>query len=375
MNALLFTLEYPPFYGGVANYYGNLVKHWPTDSGKIFVLAQKNKDNAQDFKYSGDNVFYANLLGAPIWPRWIWSFFYLWRIVKSKNIKHIIVGHILPLGIVAYYFSYLTGVPYTVVLHGMDFTFSQAIRRKKKISQKILARAENIICANSYTASLVKEILSEEDRRKVKVVNPGIDPNIPFITTEEKQVLRKKYHLEDKIILFSIGRLVKRKGFDKVIEALPEVLQAVPNLYYVLAGDGEDKKYIKEKARGIKNIIFLGKITEQEKWKWLASCDIFIMPARNRNSDFEGFGIVYLEAGLAGKPVIAGDSGGVRDAVVGGKTGILVNPRDISRIANAIIKLALDQKLRQELGQAGRERTVSQFNWQEKARKFAEIIL
>ncbi len=373
MNILLFTLEYPPFYGGVANYYGNLVKYWPTQAGKIFVLAQRNK--SQEFKDTSDNVFYANLLGAPIWPRWIWSFFYLWRIIKSKNIKHIIVGHILPLGIVAYYFSRFLGIPYTVVLHGMDFTFSQATRRKKKISQKILARAENIICANSYTSSLVKKILSEEDKRKVKVVNPGIDPNIPSITKEEKQVLRKKYHLEDKIILFSIGRLIKRKGFDKVIEAMPEVLSIVPNLYYVLAGTGEDEKYIKEKAKNIKNIIFLGKISEREKWTWLDLCDIFIMPARNRDGDFEGFGIVYLEAGLMSKPVIAGDSGGVRDAVLEEKTGILINPNDISQIANAIIRLAQDPKLQHELGRRGRERVIKQFNWKDKAKEFAEIIL
>ncbi len=373
MNILLFTLEYPPFYGGVANYYGNLVKYWPGSADKIFVLAQGNK--SQEFKDTSDNVFYANLLGAPIWPRWIWSFFYLWRIVKSKNIKHIIVGHILPLGIVAYYFFRFTGMPYSVVLHGMDFTFSQVTRRKKKISQKILARAQNIICANSYTSSLVKEILTQENKKKVKVVNPGIDTNIPFITEEEKQTLRKKYHLENKVILFSIGRLIKRKGFDKVIEAMPEVLSIAPNLYYVLAGTGEDEEYIKEKARSIKNVIFLGKIKEREKWTWLALCDIFIMPARNRDGDFEGFGIVYLEAGLMSKPVIAGDSGGVRDAVSEEKTGILINPNDTSQIAKAIIRLVQDQKLQHELGLKGRERAIKQFNWEDKAKEFADIIL
>ena len=372
MNTLLFTLEYPPFYGGVANYYGNLVKYWPANAGKIFVLSQINK--FQEFKNTPNDVFYADLLGAPIWPRWIWSFFYLWRVVKSKNIDHIIVGHILPLGIVAYYFSRFLGMPYTVVLHGMDFTFSQATKRKEKISKKILNQAKNIICANSYTASLVKDILSEETKKKVRVVNPGINLNVPFITKGEKQSLIEKYHLEDKIVLFSIGRLVKRKGFDKVIEVMPNILSTIPNLCYVLAGTGKDEKYIKEKASDIKNIIFLGKISEREKWTWLSLCDIFIMPARNCSSDFEGFGIVYLEAGLMSKPVIAGDSGGVRDAVLGDKTGILVNPNNNSQIISAIIRLAQDQNLRHKLGQKGRERTIKQFNWRDKAKEFAEII-
>jgi len=110
--------------------------------------------------------------------------------------------------------------------------------------------------------------------------------------------------------------------------------------------------------------IFLGKITDEEKWAWMDLCDIFIMPSRNIDDDFEGFGIVYLEANLSGKPVIAGDTGGVRDAVQNGVSGLLVDPENVDEIANAIIKLSKDKELIKKLGEQGRERAIREFNWE-----------
>ena len=119
-----------------------------------------------------------------------------------------------------------------------------------------------------------------------------------------------------------------------------------------------------------KKIIFLGQITDDDKWAWLELCDIFIMPSRNINGDYEGFGIVYLEANLAGKPVIAGDSGGVRDAVINNINGLLVNPENAQEIAAVVIKLASDAKLRQDLGSQGKRRVVENFN----AKKLVEKL-
>ena len=126
------------------------------------------------------------------------------------------------------------------------------------------------------------------------------------------------------------------------IKAMKEAVKSTPNLYYFIAGDGPDKRYIKESAKGVKNIVYLGEITDEEKWAWLKVCDIFIMPSRDIDGDFEGFGIVYIEASLMGKPIVAGDTGGVRDAVLGARTGILVDPENENRIAGAITALAQD---------------------------------
>lgn len=159
-----------------------------------------------------------------------------------------------------------------------------------------------------------------------------------------------------------------------VIKSMAEAVRQVPNLYYFMAGDGPDKKYLYELAKGVPNIVFLGRISDEEKWTWLRNCDIFITPSREIEGDFEGFGIVYLEANICTKPVIAGDSGGVRDAVKGAYSGILVDPEDTNQITGAIVKLAQDPGLRKTLGGQGRERALKEFRWEDKVKEIYNII-
>lgn len=98
------------------------------------------------------------------------------------------------------------------------------------------------------------------------------------------------------------------------------------------------------------------------------------MPARAINGDFEGFGIVYLEANLYGKPVIAGNSGGVSDAVVNNETGLLIDPENISEIADAIKLLVNSPEKRLSLGTTGRERVLRDFLWSSQIKKLYENL-
>lgn len=355
MKTLLFTLEYPPFLGGVANYYGNIVKNWPES---ISVL-----DNNGGKLIAGWLPFF----------RWLPSFFVLSKIVKKEKISHILVGHILPLGTVAYLYFKLAKIPYSIFLHGMDLNYALKTGRKKRIAKKILDNAEHIICANSQTAKDVESVVN--DKNKIVVVNPGVESRITHNVQRITQI-KEKYDLKNKFILFSVGRLVKRKGFDRVVESLPDILKIFPDLVYVVAGKGEDEEYLKSKAKELPKdaVIFLGAISEDEKWAWLEVCDIFIMPSRNIDGDAEGFGIVYLEANLCGKPVIAGDSGGVRDAVQHELNGLLVNPEKNKEISDAILRLLINKNFRMELGKHGRERVLKDFGWSEKVNKIFELL-
>jgi len=377
MKLLLFTLEYPPFKGGVANYYGNLVHFWPThNSNGPQTESSSANYAANEFTDEGIDVlnnYKGQLINKWLRPRWLPSLFMLYRCLRKGEYKHLIVGHILPLGWIAYLVDKFIPTPYTVFLHGMDFTFAIKTQRNRERTKKILKKAKHIICANSYTAKLAKEFLGPELAVKVEIVNPGVDISArPSLT--EIELLRDKYNLYDKKILFSIGRLIKRKGFDKVIEVMPKVAKANPNLYYVLAGNGPDRKYIHAMAKKNKNVIFLGAIDDLEKQAWLAMADVFIMPAREIAGDFEGFGIVYLEANLAGTAVIAGDSGGVRDAVKDGYSGLLVDPENNQQISNAITKLIKDATLRKKLVDQGRSRVKKEFRWEDKVREIFNII-
>ena len=148
----------------------------------------------------------------------------------------------------------------------------------------------------------------------------------------------------------------------KALASLDEVTRN--KICYLVAGTGEADYYLKEMAskEGV-NVIFIGEVSDLEKWSFLDLCDIFVMPSRSINGDFEGFGIVYLEANLYGKPVIAGRSGGVSDAVINNETGILVDPENINEVASAIKLLVNNEPERLRLGKNGRARVMIDLLW------------
>lgn len=359
MKTLLFTTEFPPFSGGIANYYGHLANYWPLNE-KLIIL-----DNNQGELISGHGFF-----------TWRPAFGVLKRKVAKSQIDYILVGQILPLGTVAWWRSFFQPFKYAVFLHGMDLSFALRFWRKKILAGLILRRADKIICANSYVAEKTKEFYPFS-ADKIAVVNPGVPAGAPPVSLADLEELQNSYNLHDKIVLFSLGRLVKRKGVDRTIQALAQIKEPLASrLVYFIAGAGRDEEYLRHlvPAKLSSKIIFLGELSEKEKWAWLKQSDIFVMPARNINGDFEGFGIVYLEANLSGKPVIAGRSGGVSDAVINDYNGLLVDSEDPLNIKDALIKLAENPELRRKLGEQGRERAIKEFNWEKQSAKLVNII-
>lgn len=357
MRTLLFTLEYPPFKGGVSKYYENLVKHWP-ESNEIFVL--ENNDKA--------------LINNSIWPKWLPALFRLTKKVEEKKISHVLVGQILPLGTVAYLVSKFKKFEYSIILHGLDFSLASRGLKKRWLSKKILSNAKNIICGNSYTAGLVKDFLG--NKNKIIVVNPGVEGRVTR-NAERITQIKKEHNLKNKLILLTVGRLVKRKGVDMVLTSLPKILEKNPDLIYVIAGNGPEEENIKNiiaKLKLEKNVLVIQNPTDEDKNAWYEICDIFIMPARNIDGDFEGFGIVYLEANLAGKPVIAGRSGGVADAVENNVNGLLIDPKNSEEITTAILSLVENKNLREKIGEQGRERAIKNFNWEKQIKIIHDSI-
>lgn len=363
------TLEYPPFKGGVAEYYSNLVEHWPEND--IWVLTQSQKKEE-----SSDNVRYKGLLTRFSYPRWLPAFFHIATTIRKHKIEYVLVGQILPLGTVVLALSGIFSFRYAVILHGMDLEYALKNKRKRKLASAVIKGCDKVVCGNSHTKDRVVEEFGADDD-KLAVVNPGVG-NIGEVNDTKKESLIKKYGLERKKVLLSLGRLVERKGFDKVIEAMPLVWEKDPDVVYVIGGEGEYGGRLRSMTTDLPSgdkdkIIFLGSVGSKEKWAWLDLADIFIMPSREINGDYEGFGIVYLEAGAVGLPVIAGDSGGVRDAVVDGENGIMANPEDENDITEAILTLIRDKEKGKRMGVAGKRRA-SKFAWEKQIKRLYKEI-
>jgi phosphatidyl-myo-inositol dimannoside synthase len=165
-------------------------------------------------------------------------------------------------------------------------------------------------------------------------------------------------------ILLSVGNLGKAhryKGFDTVIRALPGVLEAVPDLQYVVVGDGDDRPYLEGLAAEIgvgSHVTFTGGLTDSELAAYYNACDVFVLPSRSLQHighwDGEGFGLVYIEAALAGKPVVGSLGGGAAEAVLHGRTGLLVEPTTVKQVMDATVTLLTNPELASRMGCEGR---------------------
>jgi phosphatidylinositol alpha-1,6-mannosyltransferase len=313
--------------------------------------------------------------------RWLPAIRELNSLIKHRDIEYILVGHILPLGTVTFIiqkFYRLKGKPikYSVFFHGMDLSLAYRFWFKRFQTKLIIKSSENLICANRHTADLLKDNLPAKYWHKVHIVNPGVDNIVVMIEDSTIKSLKDKYKLAGKRIMLTVGRLVKRKGVDMVLQALAKENNLFSNLVYVIAGIGPDENYIKNiiKEKNLSNVILLGQISERDKWLWYDICDFFIMPARNIDGDFEGFGIVYLEANMLAKPVIAGSSGGVSDAVINGYNGIIVDPESLDQISSAIQQLTDNKTLCRKMGEYGQKRVRTEFNWEMQIEKIYKII-
>lgn len=169
--------------------------------------------------------------------------------------------------------------------------------------------------------------------------------------------------------LLSLARLAELyKGHDTLIRVLPLVRARCPGARLRIAGDGPLREYLQRIARsvGVDDAVdFLGEVADESLPDLYRTSDAFVLMSRESPSKggAEGFGIVILEAGACGKPVVAGRSGGLVDAVEDGVTGILVDPEDPAAVAEALIAVLSDQALAQRMGQAGRQRVLARFTW------------
>jgi phosphatidylinositol alpha-1,6-mannosyltransferase len=176
-------------------------------------------------------------------------------------------------------------------------------------------------------------------------------------------------------VLLCVSRLVPRKGQDVLIAAMPMIRRLAPEAALLLVGEGPYRVALEAAAatepRG--SVVFAGEVTAAELPAYYAACDVFLHPNRVDGTDFEGFGLVFLEAAAAGKPAIGGDSGGVPEAVERDVTGLLVDGADVGQVAEAIRRLATSPDLRQQMGRAGRARVERSFSWERTAAEVAAL--
>lgn len=295
----------------------------------------------------------------------------------AHKCQNVIFGASAPLGLLAKSLRKAGAKHIVALTHGHEVwwarmpLFSAALRR-------IGAQADQMTYLGEFTRGAVANVLMREDHSKLVHLPPGVD--LTRFTPGIKSVeLQKKWGIDDAPVIVSIGRLVARKGSDQLIKAMPDVLQRFPKSKLLLVGTGNYQKRLEKLVRNLKvqdSVIFAGRVEHELLPDYYRLGDIFAAPCRSRYGglEVEGLGIVYLEASACGVPVIAGKSGGAPDAVLDGKTGLLVDGRDHREVGAAVIKLLSDQPLRQKMGVDGRVWMEQLWSWEGIGARFEEII-
>ena len=271
-----------------------------------------------------------------------YSFLKALYIIQKYSVQqvHLCDGLLSPVGVLL---KFLTGAKVTVTLHGLDITYDNPFYQM--FIPRCVTKLDGIVCVSHSTRD---ECLGRVVPCPNHTVIPnGIRPGQLYLEPPKNELRRKLESLigvssRNKKILFTIGHLVKRKGVAWFVKNV--MLRLEDSCLYVIAGEGPERRTIQNivDQYGLKGrVLLLGEISNEDRKLLYNASNIFIMPNITVPGDVEGFGIVTLEAGSCGLPVVASDIQGLRDAVIDGKTGYLVEERDVEGFVGRITDMNL----------------------------------
>jgi glycosyltransferase involved in cell wall biosynthesis len=240
----------------------------------------------------------------------------------------------------------------------------------RKIIYQLIDKADAYIANTSYERDFLRD--KGIEGRKIHVVGVGTDPD--KFELADGSAARARYGLGNDPVIVFVGQQGGHKGIETLLKAMPFVWRQSPEARLVIAGSRTNYSAVLD---GIvagfepdrrERIVTVPNFEEREKAEIIAAGDIFASP-----SGFESFGITYLEAWAAGKPVIGCRAGAVPSVISDGRNGILVDYKDYRELAGAIIELLFDAGLRERLGSEGRRLVLKNYTWPIVARKFRSI--
>lgn len=351
MKRLFVTSEYPPIIGGQATYFRNL---WADSdpSGDLLLLPHRCREYAS--RFPGRNYCFCRAPLGTSWParilRVAWVTLCVLRLASKHRPAEIHAGQFFSAGVAALACRLFLGTPYVLYVFGADIMELSGRAVMRAVSRAILGRCRGVISCSHFTMGFIRRTYTVHS--PLFVVNPGVEERYFSPDAALAGKLREKYGLADKRVLITVGRLVERKGHDIVIGCLRALKKKVPDIHYLIVGDGPNRATLERLARayGVRSdVTFCGAIPYGELPAHYLLGEVFIMISRqiDLKGDVEGFGIVYLEANAAGLPVIGARTGGTPDAVSHEVNGLLVEDAiSEPQIIAAAESLFLDEPFR-----------------------------
>lgn len=349
---------------------------WGRYSIDLIGSLQKSGHQIEVICYKSENRYKINqfdILSNPLsfTRNYIFSYISLYKCMHqikkfNPDIIHCMVETYSP---IAYFISLILNKKYIITVHG-SFALKPFINPLYSILQSYFyKKAKHIIAVSNYTK---KRLLEKLPSIKIDVINNGIGSYFIDKSTNHKD-LREN-------IIIGVGGIKHRKGFHQSIRAFAEILKKFPDYKYYIIGNSSDKKYVDYingiiKDLGINdNVSILSNLSDEDLVKIYRKSKLFVLTSISDKFDFEGFGLVYLEAGTFGIPSIGSYNSGAEDAILDGKTGLLANSDNISDIATKITMVLGNDILYNSLS-VNAKRHAEEMLWDNKVKEYIKLYI
>ncbi len=353
---ILISNDFPPAHGGIQRMISRLAEEFAARGREVVVVAPKLPGSAHFDAASPYRVIRYAVIRQKAIGLLAMSVTFL-RTLAAVHDRMTIASVWWPVGLAVAVVPRRLRGPFAVLAHGSEIAPGRPGLRRWAM-RFVYKRADVVIANSRFTQGLLASV---GIRAKVRVVALGVDP---------RDIMPARAAVPT---ILAVGRLLERKGFDRLVEAVACLAPDFPELRCEILGDGPQGEALRRSAAELgvaDRIVFLGSVGDEELWKAYARAWCFALPVRVVGDDVEGFGIVYLEAALAGLPAVGGLHSGAADAIVDGVTGLLVDGNETDAVCKALTTLLREEKLAEEMGRRGRERAL-QLTW---ARTADEIL-
>lgn len=370
-RTLLVTNDFPPRAGGIQSYLLALAQRLPAD--RLVVYAPSWPDAAEFDARQPFPIFRhpssLMLPGDAVRARAI-------ELIREHRIGAVWYGAAAPLGLLTPALR-AEGIGRTVACtHGHEVGWSMLPGARRALRR--IGRTNDVLTfVSRYARRRISAALGPT--AALEYLPPGVLAETYRPDPQARRVIRERYGIGDAPLVLSVSRLVARKGQDALLRAVARVRRTTPDVRTLIVGDGPDRGRLASLIGRLeleRQVLLVGSVPWADLPAHYAAADVFAMPCRTRGFglDVEGLGLVFLEASASGLPVVAGRSGGAPETVREGRTGMVVDGRNIAELADAVGGLLADPDRATAWGADGRDWVRRAWNWQSSADRLAGLL-
>ena len=285
--------------------------------------------------------------------------------IESQKVKLIIADTWKSLELGIDYFN-TKNIPSICLAHGNEL-LSNDLKKAQRIKNTL--NKSTVVVANSlYTKKLVQELV------KSTIIVDYVYPGANDLRNHKEHSLKE---VNGEPVILTLARLEKRKGHTHIIHCIKKLLSDFPNIQYVIAGEGPEKRALQKLVNDKNlqnNVLFVGLVNDEQKKFLFERSSLMVMPTldESKSRSIEGFGISYLEAAFFGIPSIASDVGGTPEAVINNSTGVIIN--SIDKLYQSMHDLLVNENKRILFGENAQRRSHENFQWNTVTKKYKSIF-